>query len=494
MAANLLITIPLAWVLNTWIDEAYTLHTTGSSLGYAIHQAIHFEEQPPLYFAILDLWRGLDHSVFFARLFSVICAALIIYCVAQLSIRYVRPINPMWAVVAVAFNPAIVWAAEEIRVYAFAGLLGSLLLLTFYDGYLSDHRSKAARAWYSLIAIASLYTHYFLGFLLLGAALALTVDRRFPALKSYLLNMVPVVLAAIPIAFFLRVQLLQSTALFVGTKTMKELLYALDTILFHFVVPAFAPGHVLALSIAAVIGCLIFGRSSVLRSERTSLWTITLTCALCLVTVVFLAKEPSFGQRYVFIFFIPFMLAILAQLASLKGNQRVILMGWMAILLVGSIATLYTTYRPLAKPGDWRRVAAYIMSAERPGQPILAFVSENELTLNVYYRGLNRIAAIPNPTDFDDVDSTRVLLKNDGQLRAAIARLGHPPIELWVVTTDLCHEQNIDYHCEIFERFISTRYVIVTTKDFYRSTVRLVRARSERADHSASRITGQHRF
>ena len=475
LIAHLCITVPLAWILNTWIDEAYTLNTTGKTVGYAIHQAIHFELQPPLYFALLTLWRGIDHSVFFARLFSVICAAAMVCCVAPLAARYIRTTNPMVAVIAVAFNPAAIWAAEEIRVYAFSGLLSALLLWTFYDGYLAERRP--ARVLYATLAVIAVYTQYFLGFLLLGAAIALIVTRRFQAFKGFLLTMVPVAVAAIPIAVLLKSQISQGTAVFFNTRTLPDLVYSLYFMLLHYALPSLGIRHLVPLGIALFVVIIIFAAPSTLRVERITLWAISIVSATCLVVIVFVTRQPSFGQRYAFIFFVPFILAIVAQLASVRRHRRLVLAGWLIVMLVGSAVSLFTIYRPMARAGDWHRVADYIMASERPGQPILAFQSENAVNLMVYYSGANPILAVPNPINFNNVGDTSVILRHEGEIQSVLDRAGRSPRLLWVVTTDECHEENVDYHCDMFEKFISKRYVMVQRRDFFRASVRLVRDR-----------------
>lgn len=61
---QLLLTLPLAARLNLWLDEAYSLHTTGGGTLRALDEAIRHELQAPLYFIVLQLWRELDHSLF----------------------------------------------------------------------------------------------------------------------------------------------------------------------------------------------------------------------------------------------------------------------------------------------------------------------------------------------------------------------------------------------------------------------------------------------
>ncbi len=70
LGANLLVTLPLAWLLNIWQDEAYTLQTTSNGVAYAFHQALSFEQNAPLYFVLISLWRSLGDGIFYLRLFS----------------------------------------------------------------------------------------------------------------------------------------------------------------------------------------------------------------------------------------------------------------------------------------------------------------------------------------------------------------------------------------------------------------------------------------
>ena len=52
---HLALVIPLAAILNIWIDEAYTLQSTGAGLAHAVQRALNFELQPPLYYVALDI-------------------------------------------------------------------------------------------------------------------------------------------------------------------------------------------------------------------------------------------------------------------------------------------------------------------------------------------------------------------------------------------------------------------------------------------------------
>jgi hypothetical protein len=86
IALHLAVTLPLAYLLNIWVDEASTLYTTENGFSSALQNALAQEKQAPLYFWVLSLWRALNGSVFFARLLSIIfsVAAIIVFQPARI--------------------------------------------------------------------------------------------------------------------------------------------------------------------------------------------------------------------------------------------------------------------------------------------------------------------------------------------------------------------------------------------------------------------------
>ncbi|MGA8098444.1 MAG: glycosyltransferase family 39 protein, partial [Candidatus Cybelea sp.] len=178
LCANLAVTLPLAYILNLWQDEAYTLQTTGHGLAYAFHQALAFEQNAPLYFVFLAALRHLGTSIFFLRLPSVLCIAVAVALVPELARRYIPAIDAGLVTLVAAWNPFVIWAAVEMRVYALIIVLSALLLLTFFDAFLVRTPSKASAFAYAVCCILALYTQYYLGFLIAAQALTLVLVHR----------------------------------------------------------------------------------------------------------------------------------------------------------------------------------------------------------------------------------------------------------------------------------------------------------------------------
>ncbi|MBC5805459.1 MAG: hypothetical protein DLM53_03335 [Candidatus Eremiobacter antarcticus] len=478
---NLAITLPLANVLNTWVDESYTLRTTMSTPAYAFHQAIHFELQPPLYFVLLSVWRSIDHSVFFARLFSVICVALLVWVSTGLSERYVKNVHPAWLASVVALSPTAIWAATEIRVYALAMLLGGLLLLTFFDGYLSAAPSRTARFWFAALVVAAIYTQYFLAFIVLGCGAALLLFNRRtlrPFLTFLLLTAVP----CLPIVFIVREQIASGTSLYYGSDSTIHLLRRVYSTLSLYVLPLnwLRPKFVWLLGLQAAIVAAYAAAGLRLKQLDVSgraLWLTTGIATLMLWAALAATREP-FAAHYVSVIFVPAVLAVYSTIARAQLNGKNLLAPFAIAAIVCGCVTNYSLYRPLGKAGDWKRVASFVMASESDHQPILAFQSENALTFLDYYTGRNHVIAIPHPLNFQDPTDPGVILHSSAEIDSALGAPRRSP-EVWALTSGECRYENVDYRCDIFEKYLKDHYVVVSRKEFFKSEVRLLRVRAD---------------
>src|SRR3982751_5170296 len=125
---HLLIVIPLAWYLNIWADEASTLYSTQHGIIDAFTNAATVERQAPLYFWVMSLWRSINGSIFFARIFSIICTVAAIKLFAGFVQRILPTRAALLATAFLALHPILIWAALEIRVYAMLMLISVALI------------------------------------------------------------------------------------------------------------------------------------------------------------------------------------------------------------------------------------------------------------------------------------------------------------------------------------------------------------------------------
>lgn len=492
VALNLCLSIWLAATLNIWVDEAHTLDTTARGIDYAISRALYYEAQPPLYFVILACWRSINQSIFFARLFSILCIVFSIFAAVKLSKRFLPKIHSAWIVALVAFHPYTIWAAIEVRAYAFATLLAVLLQLTFFDGYLSKKPSKVARWFYVFLTLSALYTHYFLACLLLTNGCILLILRRWRCLIDYILSMLVVALCFIPMLLPIYNQVVAKGQVYgdIATPFLTSLRLAWFTVL-RYAVPTYWGNDAIS---SAIARWLRYGGLAILiwtayRNRRNLNYgsaialSSTLIAILTIAVIFTVTDTASVAYRYSYPVFILAIITVLAIISLVPTSRRRLhLVVWTAIMLLLCLMSLYVTYKPLAKEGDWQRVASYIMAFEKANQPILVFVADSALPLKYYYFGHNVMAPIPRAVG-ENYDIRDFALKDEKEIQAVLSRFSIDRQSLWVVTnyqTGKCETSaqltffDINLNCQVLEEFINQHYSVQLSQDFYKSSVRLL--------------------
>lgn len=471
------VTLYLANSLNLWLDEAYTLDTTGKGLWHAFYQATYFELQPPLYFVLLSLWRKFNSGIFFARLPSVFCTALTIKVVADLSKRFLKDVNSTWVIACVASSPFMIWAAVEMRVYAFVILLSGLLLRFFFDGFLEESPRSSSRWWYVLVSILALYTQYYLGFLLVANACALLLLRRWRSLAVYLAGMSIVVICFAPMVKIVLYQLSthvpdDSVTLLVLDSagsvywTIQEYLLPVGWVQFYFL-----RRWLLRIGSVVLLVLIMTKYRQRITADTIAVWTIALTLALCFVVVQRLTPEGLVEERHTAALFLPIMLAAFSFISVVA--QRKLVLGWVFLVLIFNCTTLYTRYAAMAKSGDWVRVAAHISTYEKPGQPVLVFHAASVLSLAQYYEGKNLLVPIPNETGLESFSSlTRPV--GEKQIAEAVQHVSESP-EVWLVTDWTRGFSGDEIDDPILREFVGRNYTVEKETTFYYSKVFLLR-------------------
>ena len=493
---NLCITVPLAAILNVWIDEAYSLDTTAKDLSYAISQSIYYEIQPPLYFILLNLWRNLSHSILFARLFSIACIVAVIYLIPALVRRYLKGIHPHWITASVAFHPYTIWAAIEIRSYAFSILLSVLLLLFFFDGYVSEDSSKKSRSgarWlYGLTTIFALYTHYFLVCLLIANAVPLLLLQRWRSLRTYIGIMALVGLCFIPLLPFIMLHAsgggtypassFNSFLYSLQTAVGRVLLYALPTVSDW---EALSIMRALRYVVLAVLALIVIMKRHLITLNYLILWVIALSATFVLSILLDMTASMQYAYRYAYPLFITTILSVFAIFYLAQGQaKRKILTGWAIILFMLYTSTIFVNYFHLAKEGDWKRVASYIMRAEKPNQPVLVFSAESMLPLTYYYAGINPLVPLPKEMSKKVYNLRDFVLNSQQEILTAIAKVSGQHDNLWLIngprfivsrsSKGACTLLDLNFNCQVLEDFVSENYITETTKNFYGANVRFL--------------------
>lgn len=489
IAVHLAIVLPLAYWLNIWVDEASTLYTTQSGFLHAFQFAWIDEKQAPLYFWIMSLWRLFGESVFFARLFSIICTTAGIFLVWKFARCFLS--NRAAAITALLFglHPLAIWAALEIRGYALGFVLAALLVhlneALIAQGENARTRPRIA---FIIVAAVALYSNYYLGFVLAGCLVANIVSGRGKNVLNFLISMIPVGIVFLPQALLVKDQFAVNTQGFSEPRSLIEGLRLVWQHLVTMLLPAglFPTGEpnglvflrlwiVRILLIAVGIFAAINLRSISNRTWR--LLALAATTFSCLLIAYFAVGSDLVELRHASVAFVPVLLAAVSlgfDVSSVIVSKPLRLTAAaaggvvLAIFFQASIIGLYPT---MTKRGDWDRVAAFLESSSEFRQ-INVFPVYDALALKQTYKGKVHIAPEDGFFRFTrsgPQGSANSLLP---QTDFFISTIDPSAKEIWLVTGSVCTET---LACTPLESYVKANYTIVTEQDFYLEKVRLLR-------------------
>ena len=398
--------IYLCFVLNIWEDETYTLHTTSNNLADVLRLSYTFEGQPPVYFLLMAIWRLISPNVIFAKLFSIISIGFAASFFYRLVCMVSGKNSSRWLVVIFLLNPFTVWAALEIRVYAFLILL-SVLASYYFIRYYINNKKPDLYAFLGL-AIIGAYTQYFFTLLVASLAFSLLLYKGWKAFFRFCLYLIPVVLLFLPNFLFLQdeVQMHQQTISGNSTlKTLIEVLYTPQDFLLALQLVPF--GRWARWLIKAVIALsMLFAYYKLYEKhragtddlfERLNILLFSAGFLIILYCVVVVLTHIVYSAKYMAIV-LPFvLLAYLLYKQYHKGLQRLLFIGcslYFAMLL-------FLFYQVPVKDYDYKYAVKYVNTIERPGEPLVFYNNLIALPFSNYYTGKNVIVPLPHPVTFD---------------------------------------------------------------------------------------------
>lgn len=490
MILHAVIALPLAYSLNVWVDEASTLFTTSNGVTVAFSGLFTDEKQAPLYFLLLSLWRSIDHSIFFARLFSVVCSLLAIVIFFRLARKLWDRRNALTMTALFAFHPFLFWASLEIRLYSFVILLTCLLFNFFVDGFLSDasgsdalsQQRRRAQIFFALTASVSLYTNYYLGFPLVGGLAALLLTKKWDAAKKYVLLMLAIGVSILPLFYIASLQFADRTASFHDPTSIGEALRIVWNHFLTFALPTeiYTPEEqttfslvrlwIVRISIAGTLIIFIRTKFRDLEKQIIAFAAISAVSAAFLIFVYFQLGSAYVEIRHAAVYFVSIFVFVGALAAKLIPDK----LRPFALLIVLTFYgySLISVYPGNVKRGDWENAAAYISYHESPKQPIMIFPVYETVALPQYYKGVNEILPDEKRFSFFAEDASGSAGRYEGQIRFLISEIPVDAREIWLLTGDAC---SIGEACAPLEKFVEANYTLVQEQDLYREKVRLLR-------------------
>jgi mannosyltransferase len=154
-----------------WYDEAFTpVHVLRASLGATLHNVVHTENTPPLWYVFeWGFSRVLGTGVVALRLLSALAGIATVAVAWAIGSALAGRRVAIVTATLVAVNPLFVWYSQEARAYALFVFTASLALLCFLRAMRAPTNRRLAE--FALTASLALLTHYFAVFLLIPMAL-----------------------------------------------------------------------------------------------------------------------------------------------------------------------------------------------------------------------------------------------------------------------------------------------------------------------------------
>ena len=480
MLASVGVALPLSYLLNIRFDEAFTLNTTSQDLVYAFRQAIHFEQQAPLYFVLLTIWRAIDPSIFFARLFSVVCLPLFVWVAAEAAKRYLKGTNPLFVAAIAAVHQQALWNALDIRAYAMTALLSAILLVLFHDGYMADRQRSRSRILFTVVAVISLYTQYYLGFQLAAGAVALIATKRWRPLKRYVTDMAIAGLLFLPMLVVIKGQVADVNSQIDAPLPLSEMTKAIYQRLVSLSISMeWLQLEFLKRWAIRAVAAGVFLLFAVKLIRRRLPEDVALASFIGVMTLLFFITFAIVGAqgmqpRHMSSLILPLTMLPFAAFAFFKDPK--IRIGWCVLVVVLNIVAMAAAYAPFAKPGDFKRVAEYVMANEQPDQPVLVFHADAVLPLRHYYHGMNTLIALPQENGFEEWNPRNNVLRDEAQVLDRINSQPGDPTGFWLVSDGWCAHGTLSFNCDVLESVVDKYFVVESTQNFLEpTTVRLLR-------------------
>lgn len=504
---HLAVTLPLAYWLNIWMDEASTLYTTQNGFFQTFQNVFADEKQAPLYFLLLSLWRTLDGSIFFARLLSIVFSCLAIRFFCGLARGFFDESPARFISLLFALHPFLIWSSLEIRGYSLVILLSVLLLRFFEENFYRTEKEKQLkqdeqkrqdkifsssaftgenpRVFFVLTAIVALYTNYYLGFLLVGCFAALLVLKKFKQARAYFLQMLIVGLAILPLLWIIKEQLDVNANYFQADKSFVEGAKIIWNHGLSLTFPTeFSPQpesstvsfiRIWLVRFGIFLTCFLLARNSFrqINKDISLFGIISIVVVAFLLFAYFLLGGVYVALRHTAVLLVPLFIFVPLLLSAVLPRRS-----WIFFAVVFAFLypyAVYKNYPQMAKRGDWIRVARFIEANETPSQPIIVFQNYDALSLPFHYKGVNRILPDENffAWSFEENPSSPAALQK--QIEFVISEIPPEAEQIWLATEEICQGAKTRIACQPLENFVQANYTIEKQKDFYLERVRLLR-------------------
>ncbi len=462
--------------LNVSLDETCSLNTTSKSLSYAIKQSYNFEGQPPLYFALLSLWRTINSDILFARLFSVLFIGLGAFVFYKL-VHLVSDTNySKWLVMLFLLNPFAISTATDIRLYAFLLFLSLVSIYSFFKFYIEQKNIYLFV--FVITGIAGLYTQYLYVFLFASLGITLLIFKGWKLFFKFCLYSIPVGLLFLYNTLFksnpMDLALINSFTTSITERIVtalhspQNLILALNLIPFERMIRWTVLGVFILLYVYTYFKW--HKRDKTADRQYFEMFNVILVAGIFLMLLIsffFAVTGLDYYDRYAVIAFPLFISAFLLFKSHSLFSRRIIF----ATICLYYILISISNYRYSVKEYDQVGLAKYIAAIENKEEPILFYQKMISLPFSYYYKGNNRIVALPDSLKFDSTYFLKI--KDTMELKQVIQKINTASKSYLLISDKAETRFQNDADIKMINEYLNFHYNITLDTLFYGKSPKL---------------------
>lgn len=333
---------------SVWFDEAYSILLAKHSVAQ-IFALTGVDTHPPLFYLMLKGWAFLfGWSEFALRILSVLSMVGALLVGGALARKMFGHRTAIGVIAVLALSPLLLRYGFEIRMYAFASLVGIAATYCLYSA--TQAKAVARRYWlvgYALLVAIGVYTLYYLAFLWIAHVvwlmmIVLTKRWRAKKLLPYVYSYCGAVLLFIPwLPTFIR-QMGNDALAPIGQPMNFEQISGVASfnVLYH---PSSSLTVILtvlfAIFVAAVVWALVYVRKSLAKSCPELLLLVCYIGVPIVILMVISLTRPMYTERYLSHVAIGLMMLIgvivATALHQLRRHRALLVVAVFAPLCVG---------------------------------------------------------------------------------------------------------------------------------------------------------------
>ena len=392
-----------------WLDEAATVNLLHKGFGDMISGVSSGESTPPLFYIVAWVWaKVFGTGEVGLRSLSALFGTVTIPLAYVLGREVAGRRTGLVAAALCAFNPLLVWYSQEARSYALMIFVSGLTLLALLR--VLDEPSPRRFAWWALVSVAAVCTHYYAGFLV-GAEAVWLLYRTPAKLRAAIAvaAVAGVALALLPLALHQRST---GAAAFISQSSLARRVVQVPK---QFALGYHGPLEIVATIFAALL--LAYAALRLLaaapgRERYRALVFAGLGLAAIAAPVVLAAIGPDYLiARNVLAAWLPLGVAVAAGFAARRAPREGIvaaaLLCAIGVFMIVSVATNDRYQRD-----DWRAAAKAL---GKPGEPraIIVTPASGRVPLLLYLKGAE--ASPPGGVDVKELGFVGLAPRLPGQ-------------------------------------------------------------------------------